>query len=160
MFFLFKIIWVNNQSVTYMFSETAVFFFFFMQGINATSKANTQASIDSHWAQIKDIKTPAGKSNLSWLLWKHTSALLHLVRMMLYENQYYCIQLEQQIFTRFTVLYSHEESPLTNLISSHLRGLFPEGPAVTVTLLNLLIFWVQVQLTFGMKPECHQQCSQ
>lgn len=37
---------------------------------------------------------------------------------------------------------------LTYLISSNLRSVMNE-PAVILTLLNLLIFWVQVQLTFG-----------
>lgn len=77
--------------------------------------------------------------------------------MLLYENQYHSVLQQQQ--QRCTWKHYHKESPLTNLISSHLRGLFPEGPAVTLTLLNLLIFRVQVQLTFGVKQECHQQCS-
>lgn len=37
---------------------------------------------------------------------------------------------------------------LTYLISGNLRSVMNE-PAVILTLLNLLIFWVQVQLTFG-----------
>lgn len=74
-----------------------------------------------------------------------------LVRiMLLHVNQYSSVLQHQQ---RCTQKHYHKESLLTNLISIHLRGLFPEGPAVTLTLLNLLIFWVQVQLTFGMKQE-------
>lgn len=39
------------------------------------------------------------------------------------------------------------KNPLTYLISCNLRRVMNE-PAVILTLLNLLIFWVQVQLTF------------
>lgn len=41
------------------------------------------------------------------------------------------------------------KNPLTYLISANFRGVM-NGAAVILTLLNLLIFWVQVQLTFGV----------
>lgn len=62
--------------------------------------------------------------------------------------------------TARTVANVSKGKPLDKCDQQPFERLLPEGPAVTLTVLDLLIFLVQVQLTFWINQECHQFCSQ